>query len=184
MRTGRFGLIVAAGIIGLATGCVDRRFVVETNVPGALVSVDGKLIGPSPADGRYTYAGCYEFKAVAPGYEPLTQKVRFRAKWYDYPPLDLFAEVLWPSRIEDVRRVRLELQPAQAVRTDELLNQADFLRDRGRSLPPPTVPDAQPAPVRPGPPRPAPPPVPDMGSTAVPLPGFPGSQMPYQSYNR
>lgn len=186
MRTRRFYLVVAAGVIGLATGCVDRRFVVETNVPGAQISVDGKPIGPSPTDGWYTYAGCYEFKAVAPGYQPLTQKVRFRAKWYDYPPLDLFAEVLWPVRIEDVRRVKLDLEPARPVRTDELLGDADFLRDRGRSLPPSTVPDdAGP----PGPPAKSAPPVPPPagGSVPVPLPGFQLPAAPgggYGSYNR
>lgn len=138
-------------------GCVDRRFVVESNVPGAQVYVDGRPIGPAPADAWYTYPGEYEFKAVAPGYQPLKQKVRFKAKWYDYPPLDLFAEVLWPGRIEDVRRVRLDLEPTRPVRTDELINRADVLRSRGQSLPPPSVPDdagplAQPIP--PGPPPP------------------------------
>jgi hypothetical protein len=188
MRTGGWNRGLAACAVGLvvaAAGCVDRRFVVETNVPGALVSVDGKQIGPSPADGWYTYSGCYEFQAVAPGYRPLTEKVRFKPRWYDYPPLDLFAEVLWPGRIEDVRRVRLELEPARPVRTDELLGEAEFLRDRGRSLPEPTVPDDAPKP----PPLPKPPPqpgtLPHSGSTPVPLPGFSLPQQPgAQTFNR
>src|SRR5436190_16711517 len=105
MTTGRFALLLWAGAAAALAGCVDRRFVVETNVPGAQVSWDGVPIGPSPADSRWEYAGYYEFKAVAPGYEPLTQRVLFAPKWYQYPPFDFVAEVLWPFRVEDVRRV-------------------------------------------------------------------------------
>lgn len=145
MRTRRVRLLFLgfAGTATLAGGCVDRRYVVETNVPGAQITVDGKPIGPSPADGSYVYAGGREIQAVAPGYQPLTQKVRFKPKWYDYPPLDFFAEVVWPFRIQDVRRVKLELEPARPVRTDELLGRADELRAKGQGLPPPSVPDDQ-----------------------------------------
>src|SRR5918994_6848496 len=152
MSTVRYGLLFA--FAGLAVGCVDRRFVVETNVPGAQVSVDGVPIGATPADARFEYAGKYEFKAVAPGYEPLTQLVTLKPKWHNYPPLDFFAEVLWPFRIEDVRRVQLVLEPVRPVNQIELIQSADALRARGLSLPPPTVQDETTLPPRP--PQPAP----------------------------
>lgn len=181
MNTVRFGLLIAAA--ALAVGCVDRRFVVETNVPGAQVSMDGIPIGATPADGRFEYAGDYEFKAVAPGYEPLTQRVTFHPKWHNYPPLDFFAEVLWPFRIEDVRRVQLMLEPVRPVNQVELLNAANILRERGLSLPPPTVFDETPLPPRPLQPAPpvAPPtaPIPTnlvspfQVGPAVPAPGSP-----------
>ena len=158
MAAGRWYLCIVAGMTLAGIGCVDRRFVVESNIPGAQVTVDGKPIGPAPADAAFQYPGEYEFKAVAPGYQPLKQKVRFKAKWYDYPPLDFFAEVLWPGRIEDVRRVRLDLEPVQPVRTDELLSAANLLRSRGQSLPPSTVPDDA------GPPP---------GTPSMPLPPLP-----------
>ncbi len=128
-----------AGIVLLlgTCGCVERRFVVQSNVPGALVSVNNQPAGPSPADVRWEYTGTYEFRAVAQGYEPLVQRVRIRPKWYEYPGLDFFFEAIWPFHIEDVRRVSLELQPAQPVRTDELLDAANDLRERGQNLPPP-----------------------------------------------
>lgn len=170
MTTWRNGLLLAAA--GLAVGCVDRRFVVETNVPGAQVSVDGVPVGAAPADARWEYAGDYEFKAVAPGYEPLTQKVKLRPKWYNYPPLDFFAEVLWPFRIEDVRRVQLTLEPVRPVNQVELLNKANSLRERGLTLPPATVTDETPLP--PGPPQPAPPAAPPEGRIPVNIvPPFP-----------
>ena len=148
MRTAFGRAALAAGCVGLSAGCVDRRFVVDTNVPGAQISLDGRPIGPSPVDSSYVYAGGYEFRAVAPGYEPLTKLVRLRPRWYDYPGLDFFAEVVYPGRIEDVRHIRLDLQPAAPVRTDELLGRADELRARAaRDLPEPTVPDDAPGPV-------------------------------------
>ena len=139
-------LLLFAVATGFAPGCVDRRFVVRTNVPGAVITRDGNPLGPAPVDARYDYAGCYEFRAVAPGYEPLVQKVKFDAKWYDYPGLDLFAEVIWPLRIQDVRTVDLTLVPAKPVRTDELIQKADERRNQGNSLPPskfPPVPESK-----------------------------------------
>ena len=128
-------------LVAAMVGCVDRRFVVETNVPGAQITVDGVPIGPSPADAEWEYAGNKRFRAVAPGYEPLDQLVNFRPKWYNYPPFDFFAEVLWPLRIEDVRRVRLTLQPRRPIDREGLIQSADLLRARGNSLPPASVPD-------------------------------------------
>src|SRR6266542_684785 len=131
----RIGLVLLAGAVGLAAGCVDRRFVVETNVPGAQIYVDGKPVGASPADGQWEYAGYREFTAVAPGYEPLVQRVRFAPMWYEFPPLDFFAEVLWPFRIEDRRAVHLALEPTRPVNEAALGGSADTLRARGLTLP-------------------------------------------------
>jgi hypothetical protein len=146
-----------AGVLALlltavaAVGCVDRRFVVRAYdardprvmVP-AQISLDGEPKGPAPLDAGYTYTGWYQFHAVADGYQPLTQRVRFKPKWYDYPGLDLFAEVFWPFRIEDVREVNLALQPARPLRPDELQANADNLRARGMGLPPTQVPEPPP----------------------------------------
>jgi hypothetical protein len=135
IRTAFVGMVL---LVAAGSGCVERRFVVQANVPGALVSVNNQPVGPSPADVRWDYTGVYEFRAVAQGYEPLVQRVRIRPKWYEYPGLDFFFEAIYPFHIEDVRRIALELQPSQPVRTDELLESANDLRDRGRNLPPPS----------------------------------------------
>jgi hypothetical protein len=139
-------LAALAGTAGLAVGCVDRRFVVETNVPGSQVYINDRPIGPSPADDAFEYPGRYEFRAVAPGYEPLATCEYIRPRWYDWPGLDFFAEVVWPGRIEDVRRVNLTLVPSRQVNTVELLGAAENLRARGHALPAPSVPDTGPVP--------------------------------------
>jgi hypothetical protein len=119
----------------LTVGCVERRFVVESNVPGAQVYVNTVPVGPSPADTRWDYAGNYEFRVVAQGYEPLTKIERVKPKWYDYPPFDFVVETLWPFHVEDVRRFRFDLTPATKIPTDVLLDSANALRADGQNLP-------------------------------------------------
>ena len=70
MPTARFvRFLPIVAVVAAATGCLDRRFVVETNAPGAQVFVNGRPIGPSPADTGWEYPGRYEFRVVAPGYD-------------------------------------------------------------------------------------------------------------------
>ena len=55
----------AAGalLIGLATGlgslsgCVERRYTIRTDPPGALVIVNGEEIGPTPVSRSFIYYG-------------------------------------------------------------------------------------------------------------------------------
>jgi hypothetical protein len=199
MATRRYQLLLAGGAVGLIGGCVDRRFVVETSPPGAQVTIDGKAIGPSPADGTFVYPGRYEFRAVAPGYEPLTKTVRFRKKWYDYPGLDFVAEVLYPGRIEDVRRVPLVLEPARDVDPSRILADADAIRAKGQNLPAQTAPPDETGPGVPEPPAQTapgrvippfvPPPFPTKTGAGVPATGGPvggpdtGTAAPLGSYN-
>lgn len=182
MRFDRRGWVILAASAVLGAGCVDRRFVVETNVPGAQVYVNDHPIGPSPADTAFEYPGRYEFRAIAPGYDPLSVRENVRSRWYDIPGLDFFAEVVWPGRIEDVRRIQLTLTPARQVNTQELLGAAENLRVRAQTLPPPSVPDEAPVPAttpRPvvippdTPPPAAGPPLPSLG----PPPTGPGTQL-------
>ena len=168
MFSGRIGIIGVALSLMLLVGCVDRRFVVETNVPGTQIYVDGKPLGVAPVDSKWEYAGYYTVTALAPGYEPVNERVNLKAKWYQYPPIDLIAEVLWPMRIEDVRRIPITLQPAQPVNEGELIGDAERLRAQGLTLPPSRIPDEKP--LTPSP-KSAALPFPSTGSAPQPLPG-------------
>jgi hypothetical protein len=162
-RPGRWAVVLAALA---AAGCVNRRFVIESNVPNAQVYIDNRPVGPAPAHSPFEYYGYYTVTLVQPGYEISVNRVHVRAPWYAYPPFDFFAEVLWPFRVEDVRRYYFELTPARQTRTDELINAADALRERGLNLPPPS----EPQPARPGGPAAGPP----VGGPAPIAPGLPG----------
>ncbi|MCS7021567.1 MAG: PEGA domain-containing protein [Gemmataceae bacterium] len=128
--------------------CVERRFVIEANVPNAQVYINDQPIGAAPAHAPFEYYGYYKITLFHPGYEPLQQRVHVVAPWYAYPPFDFLTEVLWPFPIRDVRRYYFELQPATQPRVDELIERAEGLRHRGQNLPPPARP-AAPRPTRP-----------------------------------
>ena len=138
----------------LFTGCVERRFVVTTDPPGALVMRNNAPIGFAPADDHFVYYGNYHFTLIKDGYETQQIDQKIPAPWYQYPPFDFFAENLLPWHIIDVRRFHYQMQPRQVPNPDEMLNHAQELRDRGRIVSPPPE-----APV---------PAVPSLGTPVVP----------------
>lgn len=165
----RMALLAAA----LATaGCVERRFVIESNVPNARVYIDNKPVGAAPAYAPFEYYGYYNVTLVHPGFETVQRRVHVVAPWYAYPPLDFVAEVLWPFHVEDVRRYHFEMTPVARVRTEDLINSADNLRQRGLALPAPSsdAPNVLQAPVAPAA-NPAAPP-------SLPIPVPPASVVP------
>jgi hypothetical protein len=134
---------IAAAFAGLLmAGCVDRRFVIESNVPNAQVYIDNRPIGAAPAHSPFEYYGYYNVTLVQPGYETRSERVHVVAPWYAYPPFDFFAEVVWPFHIRDTRRFYFELQEGTKTRVEDLVNDADALRRRGWDLPQPERPAA------------------------------------------
>jgi hypothetical protein len=119
------------------TGCVERRFVVTTDPPGALVLRNTAPIGFAPADDHFTYYGNYHFTLIKDGYETQQVDQRIPAPWYEYPPFDFFTENFLPWHIIDVRRFHYQMQPRQVPQADEMLNRAQELRDRGHIVTPP-----------------------------------------------
>jgi hypothetical protein len=153
MTTGRAGGVAAVLALACA-GCVDRRFVIESNVPNAQVLIDNRPIGAAPAHTPFEYYGYHTVTLIHPGYETMTRRVHVTAPWYAYPPFDFLAEVVYPFHIRDTRRYYFELHEATKTRTDDLLNAADALRMRGHNLPDaerPALPRSQPAPAPPDP---------------------------------
>jgi len=162
----RHWALIAVGLAVLAgSGCggVNRRFVIESNVPNAQVYINNRSVGAAPAHAQFEYYGYYNIELVHPDYERETRRVHIRAPWYAYPPFDFLVEVVWPLRIEDVRRLQFEMRPRVLPDTGELINQAEELRQRGWNLPAPEHP-AQPKPdpdiVPPASPLPPPSPIP------------------------
>jgi len=149
-------------LLGLsAAGCVERRFVIESNVPNAQVYIDNKPVGAAPAYSSFEYYGFYNVTLVHPGYQTVTQRIHVAAPWYAYPPFDFLAEVLWPFHID--------LQPAPQTRTDDLISAADQLRQRGWSLQGGAAPQGNPPVIDP-PMNPVPQPLPANPTPGVPPP--------------
>lgn len=124
------GAFCAAGL----SGCVERRFIIESNPPGALVYVDGQQKGATPLELPFDHYGWHEFTLVKEGFETKTYRERVRAPWFEWFPLDFFSENVYPGHVQDNRRLLFDLELLQQPRTEDLLNQAKILRDRGAAV--------------------------------------------------
>ncbi len=157
-RTYRLVLVLLAA--WLATGCVERRYVITTDPPGAVVLRNGQPIGQTPVDDHFVYYGTYHYTVIKEGYETLQVDQKIPAPWYEYIGLDFISENLFPFQLEDVRHFHYKLEPRHIVNPNQLLDAAHNLRNRGMSLgggstgaPPATTP---PTPAPPPPPGAAP----------------------------
>ncbi|MFO0945212.1 MAG: PEGA domain-containing protein [Planctomycetota bacterium] len=136
INRGRFKrAMVAATLVLLASGCVERRMTVRSNPTNALVILDGQEIGHTPVSTSFTYYGDREIKLVKDGYETKTIKQTVSTPWYQYPPLDFISEALIPWRIRDERNYVYTLEPAMAVSDADLLQRAAQVRVEGQNPP-------------------------------------------------
>jgi hypothetical protein len=138
---------------GLLSGCVERRFVIASDPPGAAVYRDGQLIGTAPVDDYFVYYGKRQYTLVLDGYETLKVDQPAPPPWYQYPGIDFVAENVWPATIRDVRRPPpYQLQPLQTPNPQQVLQRGQELRSRGETIgppPPPAPPPSGPPPLVP-----------------------------------
>jgi hypothetical protein len=142
------GLVGIALGAGLLTGCVERRYLITTDQPGAIVYENGKPIGASPVDRTFVYYGKYRFTIVKDGCQTLVVDEYLRAPWFEYPLLDFLSENVLPFTIRDIRRLHYTLQPMPVVPPDAVLGAGQQLRTRGQNV---GVPLAAPVPALPVP---------------------------------
>jgi hypothetical protein len=161
-------LAACAALACLAlTGCVDRRFIISSDPPGALVLVNGKPIGITPVDKQFTYYGKYRLTIIKDGYETLVVDQPVPTPWYEYFPLEFISENLVPWPIRDERPFHYKLEPLQVVPPEAVLSRAEQLRVKGQLVgvpgpgqPVPVPPGVVPVPVEGAPPGDVPVPVP------------------------
>ena len=129
------GLMSVLLATGLLSGCVERRFVITSNPPGATVYREGQILGVTPVDDPFVYYGDRVYTLVLDGYEPLKVKQPAPPPWYQIPPIDFVAENLWPFKVRDVRRPEpYHLQPLQTPNPNQVLERGQQLRDKGRAI--------------------------------------------------
>lgn len=129
-------------LVGIAhSGCVQRRLMIRSNPPGALVYVDDYQVGTTPVATNFTYYGTRKIRLVMSGYETLTVMQPIPAPWYEFPGLDFVSENLVPGEIRDERVVEFQLKPQMIVPSPQLLGRAENLR-HGASPPIAPVPAA------------------------------------------
>lgn len=139
-------LLAVLCLVMAAAGCVQRRMMIRSNPPGALVYVDDYEIGTTPIATNFTYYGTREIRLVKDGYETLTVMQEVPPPWYQIPPLDFFSENLVPGEIRDVQTFTYQLRPQTIVPTEQLLGRAESFRNQAQAtaasatVPGPSVP--------------------------------------------
>lgn len=125
-----WSLVACFLVCAFAAGCVQRRMTIRSNPPGALVYVDDQPtpIGTTPVSHDFIYYGTRKFRLVKDGYETLTVKRTIPTPWYQYVPLDFFAENLVPGEIRDQHYLDFEMKPQMVAPTEQLLSRAEELR--------------------------------------------------------
>lgn len=133
----RTAIVVLLAAAGLAVGCVERRYTIRTDPPGAQVIVNGESLGLAPASHNYYYYGKREVTLVKDGFETRTFLQPMDAPWWDNYLTEFFTENLIPWVIRDEREFTYKLEPARQPSQDQVAARADAMRNEARVLPPP-----------------------------------------------
>lgn len=112
----------------LLAGCVERRLTIHTEPPGAVVTLNDQEIGVSPVTVPFNWYGDYWVRISKDGYETLDTHQKLKAPLHDYPPFDLFAEILYPGRIVDAYEWTFDLAVKEYPTRDELIEQGISLK--------------------------------------------------------
>ena len=89
--------LLALGLAGLTSGCIERYMVIESQPAGARVTIDGKYVGTTPiAKLPYTHTGRRRFMLEKKGYQRHISIEPITGPWYCQFPLDIISYLLLP----------------------------------------------------------------------------------------
>lgn len=127
MRRRRYGLLTILLVAPLVVGgCVQRQLTVRSNPPGALLYLNGVEIGRTPLTRDFVWYGTYEVELRKPGYQTLKTTGEVKAPWWQWVPIDFFAELL-PLRDHQHLGFALRPQDPRAANPQVLLKHAEQL---------------------------------------------------------
>ena len=124
-------------LAGLASGCVERRYTVRTDPPGAQVIVNGESLGLAPASHNFYYYGDREITLIKDGYETKTLIQPINAPWWDNYLTEFFSENLVPWVVRDEREFTYKMEPLRTPTQEEVQARAEALRSEAQVIPPP-----------------------------------------------
>lgn len=164
-RTVLAALLLAAAAL---PGCVHRKLMIRSDPPGAAVYLNGAPVGTAPVEVPFSFYGTVRIEADAldadgDGFIDHRGAVTshdLETPWYQWFPIDFFAENVWPLPITDEHEALVVLEALPDVTdeaaTEQLRREAVDLRrraddertrirvDAGLDVPPP--PDEAPPP--------------------------------------
>jgi hypothetical protein len=123
------GAVLAAGLA--VTGCygqVQRTITIDSEPQGAVCWLNEQEVGKTPLTVPFTWYGTYGVRLEAAGYEMLVTTAKVGAPYYEWIPLDLFAETVVPGIKHDDHQFRFALRKAEPVEANALRERAEGLR--------------------------------------------------------
>ena len=130
-------LIGFAAGLGSLSGCVERRYTIRTEPPGALAIVNGEEVGPTPVSRNFTYYGQRKITLMLDGYNTKTVIEPINAPWWDNLITEFFVENWIPYTFRDEREYLFPLETATVPEKTDLVARAEALRAQGLIIPPP-----------------------------------------------
>lgn len=109
------------------TGCVQRQLTVKSNPPGALAYLNGEEFGRTPVTRDFTWYGTYDVTLRKEGYRTLKTKGRVIAPWWQWVPIDLFAELL-PITDRRTLAYRMEAQSENEESAEVMIDRANAMK--------------------------------------------------------
>jgi len=135
-RRTKAGLAALSALLGLC-GCVERRYTIRSDPPGALVIVNDEEIGTTPVSRAFTFYGDRKIRLIREGYEVLDVIQPVDAPYYDNLLTEFFSENLIPYTFRDERNFNFKLSPEKPTDPNALLGRAEALRAQGQAVPQP-----------------------------------------------
>ncbi|QNN24985.1 PEGA domain-containing protein [Planctomycetales bacterium ZRK34] len=120
-------MVMCVSAVAMLGGCIQRTITIESNPPGALVHLNDVEVGRTPVTVPFTFYGVYDVRLQHDGYQTLNTSTKAQTPWWENPGPDLVAEALPGEQHVDLKW-HYELQPAEAVDEDLLIDHAKQLR--------------------------------------------------------
>lgn len=114
----------------LLNGCVERRLMIRSEPAGADIVVNGRHVGIAPVNVPFDTYGTFEVMATHPGRKRLRTAVEARPPWWQYLPLDLLVEHVWPFTVQDEQEFTVALDPVGSADDPSLEQREKELRER------------------------------------------------------
>src|SRR5690606_14288399 len=95
------------------------------------VYLNDQEVGRTPLVRDFLWYGNYDVQVRHEGYETLDTHAQVTAPWWQWPPFDLFAELM-PFRPTDERRLHFTLQPSSTEDSapEQLIERASAFRQQ------------------------------------------------------
>ena len=120
-------------LLTVSFGCVERRLMISSDPPGALVYLNDQEVGRTPLKVPFKWYGTYDVRVEQAGYQTLETQQAAEQPWWEYPGPDLIAEAVPGNDVELYWHFKLnEAKPAGEVDVDRVLGYAKQLRELNR----------------------------------------------------